>query len=77
MIQNLVFYRSSLRDDKVSRENFIEFNDITDVEVWIRHKENDDVVYDFTDDLSTVSMLIDSLLLEELTVTKILEQRLQ
>lgn len=61
MIQNLVFYRSNLRDDKVNRDNFKEFNDITDVEVWIRHKENDDVVYDFTDDLATVSMLIDSL----------------
>ena len=54
MIQNLVFYRSNLRDDKVSRENFKEFNDITDVEVWVRHKENDDVVYGFTDDFSTV-----------------------
>lgn len=61
MIQNLVFYRSNLRDDKVNRENFKEFDDITDVEVWTYYKENDDVVYDFTDDLSTVSMLIDSL----------------
>ena len=61
MIQNLVFYRSNLRDDKVSRDNFKDFDDITDVEVWIHHKENDDVVYDFTDDLSTASMLIDAL----------------
>lgn len=61
MIQFLAFYRSNLRDDKVNRDNFKDFDDITDVEVWIHHKENDDVVYDFTDDLGTVSMLIDSL----------------
>ena len=61
MIQFLAFYRSNSRDDKVNRDNFKDFDDITDVEVWIRHKENDDIIYDFTDDLSTVSMLIDSL----------------
>lgn len=59
MIQNLVFFRNHKRDNNVCWDNCHQFDDITDVEVWTHHNENEDVVYDFTDEAARVSKLID------------------
>lgn len=59
MIQNLVFYRNHKRDNNVCWDNCYEFDDITDVEVWTYHNEENDAVYDFTDSAARVSKLID------------------
>lgn len=63
MIKRVEFYRNNKNvvDEDVTLSNYKDFNDITDVEVWISYDESKDVVYDFTDENLIIGHLIDAL----------------